>query len=170
MCESMGKWIDASAENVCGVHCKAGKGRTGVMIVAYLLHCGMFSNADEAIAFYGNQRTFDGKGVTIRSQQRYCQYFFKNLNQTRPLAYLYVLSVRIYSMPEGVSSVTATVMNGPILVTAAQETSEASSSSGEGFVEILFDKLVVCGDVQVGLCATLCFAMTKSPLSVRSSL
>mmetsp|Transcript_23958 Transcript_23958/g.53687 ORF Transcript_23958/g.53687 Transcript_23958/m.53687 type:complete len:328 (-) Transcript_23958:19-1002(-) len=37
-CLSAQRWLALSEQNIIAVHCKAGKGRTGVMIVAYLLH------------------------------------------------------------------------------------------------------------------------------------
>ena len=37
------------AQNVVGVHCLAGKGRSGVMICSYLLHSGLFTSAEQVV-------------------------------------------------------------------------------------------------------------------------
>ena len=65
-------------DNVIAVHCKAGKGRTGVMICAYLVFAQAFDDI-EAMRIYGRRRTHNGKGITINSQRRYITYFYKFL-------------------------------------------------------------------------------------------
>ncbi|KAF9111672.1 hypothetical protein BGX27_004613 [Mortierella sp. AM989] len=57
-CEDVSDWLHTTAGNVVAVHCKAGKGRTGVMICSFLVHCG--ATADEAIKLYAEKRTLDG--------------------------------------------------------------------------------------------------------------
>ena len=69
-CDEVKKYLDADERNVAVVHCKAGKGRTGVMVCCYLLFIGEHSNAENVLRFYGDKRTTDHKGVTIPSQRR----------------------------------------------------------------------------------------------------
>lgn len=60
---------------VATIHCKAGKGRAGMMAVCYLIFSGLCKTSQEALDHYAKQRTQNGKGVTIPSQKRYIQYF-----------------------------------------------------------------------------------------------
>ncbi|KAG0328555.1 hypothetical protein BGZ99_005034 [Dissophora globulifera] len=83
-CEDVSDWLHTTAGNVVAVHCKAGKGRTGVMLCSFLVHCG--ATADEAIKLYAEKRTLDGCGVTIPSQIRYIHYYEKFL-ESRTLNY-----------------------------------------------------------------------------------
>ena len=45
------------------------------MICILMFYMGKFDTIDESMAFYGDQRTYNGKGVTIPSQKRYIRYF-----------------------------------------------------------------------------------------------
>ena len=92
LCESVHAFLQAHPQNVVAIHCKAGKGRTGLMVSSYLIYSGWFhlykmkdgkikrfvglhSTAEEALDHFSQQRTYDWKGVTIPSQQRYVDYF-----------------------------------------------------------------------------------------------
>lgn len=73
--EDMAAWLAGDPLRVVAVHCKAGKGRTGLVVSALLLRLGLAPSAADALALFGEARTHDGKGVTIPSQLRYVHYY-----------------------------------------------------------------------------------------------
>lgn len=99
-CEDMDRWLGAHPLNVVAVHCKAGKGRTGLMLCAYMVHCGMFRDPEDSLAFFGSRRTSNGKGVTIPSQMRYVHYYSYMLRHgPSPRQTLLLHHVRFVTVP-----------------------------------------------------------------------
>ena len=71
-CENVSAYLEQHADNVVGIHCKAGKGRTGMLICCFLVFKGY--PARDALGIFADQRTHNSKGVTIPSQIRYVYY------------------------------------------------------------------------------------------------
>ena len=82
-CSKMHDWLTQNIEHVVVVNCRAGKGRTGTLIVCYLLYSGRFTKAEEALKYYKIKRFSVGGGVTQPSQIRYVKYFFKILRSKK---------------------------------------------------------------------------------------
>ncbi|CAO2830954.1 unnamed protein product [Amaranthus hypochondriacus] len=78
-CESACTWLKADVENVVVVHCKAGLGRTGLMISSLLLYMKFCHTAEESIDLFNKRRCVDGKGLVLPSQIRYVKYFEQTL-------------------------------------------------------------------------------------------
>uniref|UniRef100_A0A7E4V1B7 Phosphatidylinositol-3,4,5-trisphosphate 3-phosphatase n=1 Tax=Panagrellus redivivus TaxID=6233 RepID=A0A7E4V1B7_PANRE len=74
-CREVHDHLLADPTNIVAVHCKAGKGRTGVMICAYLYYINFFETPRQIMDYYSIIRTHNNKGVTIPSQRRYVYYF-----------------------------------------------------------------------------------------------
>jgi phosphatidylinositol-3,4,5-trisphosphate 3-phosphatase/dual-specificity protein phosphatase PTEN len=51
---------------VASIHCKAGKGRTGTMIICYLIFSGLCKDSEEAIAHYGRMRSKNNKVKLVK--------------------------------------------------------------------------------------------------------
>ena len=68
-------YLTKNPNGVAAVHCKAGKGRTGVMICSYLIFSGLCKTSEKAFRYYARIRTKNNTGVTIPSQRRYIKYF-----------------------------------------------------------------------------------------------
>jgi len=144
MCCNASDWVEARPKNVVAIHCKAGKGRTGCMVCALLLHLGICSTAEEALSFYGSQRTLDGKGVTIRSQVRYVHYFAQNLNRTRPLVAYSLQRIVVVSPPYSATSMSLEIENSTL-----KRMFTTSIDPLKSHVTLETDDLVLAGDVKV---------------------
>jgi phosphatidylinositol-3,4,5-trisphosphate 3-phosphatase/dual-specificity protein phosphatase PTEN len=60
-CVDISLYFIKHPSGVAAIHCKAGKGRTGLMIICYLIFSGLCNTAEEAIDHYGKMRTKDNK-------------------------------------------------------------------------------------------------------------
>eukprot|EP01127_Copromyxa_protea_P003943 TRINITY_DN136_c0_g2_i1.p1 TRINITY_DN136_c0_g2~~TRINITY_DN136_c0_g2_i1.p1 ORF type:complete len:377 (-),score=44.72 TRINITY_DN136_c0_g2_i1:600-1592(-) len=68
-------WINGGPSRVIVVHCKAGRGRTGVAICGYFLYAGLFDTSIEAIKYFNKMRSKEGQNLVLPSQKRYVEYF-----------------------------------------------------------------------------------------------
>ncbi|KAK7307653.1 hypothetical protein VNO77_40899 [Canavalia gladiata] len=80
-CQSAYSWLKEDIQNVVVVHCKAGMGRTGLMICSLFLFLKFFPTAEEAIDYFNQKRCIDGKALVLPSQIRYVKYFERTLTQ-----------------------------------------------------------------------------------------
>lgn len=90
-CCEVADYVMADPYNrVVAVHCKGGKGRTGTMICAYLMYCGLCRNADAAMRHFSLMRSRIGftklQGVQTPSQARYVRYFDRLINEQPGMA------------------------------------------------------------------------------------
>ena len=74
-CVDICLYLITNPKSVAAVHCKAGKGRTGVMICSYLIFSNLCNTSEDALKYYAQMRTKNNTGITIPSQRRYVQYF-----------------------------------------------------------------------------------------------
>lgn len=98
ICSDMSDFISQDKkQNVVAVHCKAGKGRTGLVVASLLMHLRRCNSADEALKYFASRRTHNGKGVTIPSQIRYVHHYEKVLHERRlrPPRWLWLRRVHI---------------------------------------------------------------------------
>ncbi|XP_067928121.1 phosphatidylinositol 3,4,5-trisphosphate 3-phosphatase and dual-specificity protein phosphatase PTEN-like isoform X3 [Watersipora subatra] len=157
-CEDVDAWLAKHPDNVAVVHCKAGKGRTGVMICAYLLHQHVKENAADALKFYDETRTSDHKGVTIPSQRRYVGYY-DLLLKAKPEKYvettLLLKGIRLKTIPRH-SNLTPQIVIWKSSSSSASTAklyeslpiSNASKFDNELFLEFT-EKLPVSGDTLI---------------------
>ena len=99
--------------HVVAVHCKAGKGRTGLMACCLVMHLGYQRTAADAIAFYNGRRVKDGKGLTVPSQRRYVGYYERMLaghvHDGPSVAPRVLTGLRLTGVPSAIAALRVTV-------------------------------------------------------------
>ncbi|ODV77145.1 phosphatases II, partial [Suhomyces tanzawaensis NRRL Y-17324] len=79
----------SETDHLAVVHCKAGRGRSGTVVCAYLMYQfskeGKHLTVEEAILWFSakRMRTFADTGISIKSQRRALEYWYKFLQFTR---------------------------------------------------------------------------------------
>ena len=112
-CVDICLFLILNLDSVAAVHCKAGKGRTGVMICCYLVFSGLCKSTDEALNYYAVMRTTNMKGVTNPSHQRYIRYFetFLKANFYAPYIYLIPKIIKEHLFINGKQQVIKNLLN-----------------------------------------------------------
>lgn len=60
-CKDVDSFLNEDRHNVAIVHCKTGKGLTGLMLAAYMMYSNFRKTAAEALLYFNERRTLDGK-------------------------------------------------------------------------------------------------------------
>ncbi|KAJ1432633.1 protein-tyrosine phosphatase-like protein [Ochromonadaceae sp. CCMP2298] len=74
---SVKNWLDEDTTNVVNMHCKAGKGRAGLMCCVALIRTGVAQSAKEALEIYDRKRVTNNKGLTVVSQRKFVIFYEK---------------------------------------------------------------------------------------------
>lgn len=64
------EWFSRDPNNVVAIHCKGGKGRTGMIICCLLLKMGIFTKPEDALEFFATRRTTTDKNEVRVKEQR----------------------------------------------------------------------------------------------------
>ncbi|XP_044294141.1 tensin-1 isoform X5 [Varanus komodoensis] len=84
ICKAMDTWLNADAHNVVVLHNKGNRGRTGVVIAAYMHYSNISASADQALDRFAMKRFYEDKVIPVGqpSQKRYVHYFSGLLSGT----------------------------------------------------------------------------------------
>uniref|UniRef100_A0A673XAJ5 Tensin 1 n=1 Tax=Salmo trutta TaxID=8032 RepID=A0A673XAJ5_SALTR len=77
ICKAMDTWLSADSHNVVVIHNKGNRGRTGVVVAAYMHYSNISASADQALDRFAMKRFYEDKVLPVGqpSQRRYVQYF-----------------------------------------------------------------------------------------------
>ncbi|XP_025018982.1 tensin-1 isoform X9 [Python bivittatus] len=84
ICKAMDTWLNADSHNVVVLHNKGNRGRTGVVIAAYMHYSNISASADQALDRFAMKRFYEDKVIPAGqpSQKRYVHYFSGLLSGT----------------------------------------------------------------------------------------
>lgn len=68
-------YLDSDPGNAVGLHCKAGKGRAGLMCCILLIRTGAVQSARQALELYDAKRVTNQKGLTVTSQRKFVVFY-----------------------------------------------------------------------------------------------
>lgn len=68
-------WLEEDPKHVVNMHCKAGKGRAGLMSCVLLVRVGAAQSAKEALDLYDRERVTNNKGLTVTSQRKFVMLY-----------------------------------------------------------------------------------------------
>ncbi|KAL7370193.1 hypothetical protein ABVT39_021801 [Epinephelus coioides] len=77
MCKAIDTWLNGDARNVVVLHNKGNRGRTGVVVAAYMHYSNISASADQALDRFAMRRFYEDKALPVGqpSQIRYVRYF-----------------------------------------------------------------------------------------------
>uniref|UniRef100_A0A8C2ZAZ7 Tensin 1b n=1 Tax=Cyclopterus lumpus TaxID=8103 RepID=A0A8C2ZAZ7_CYCLU len=77
MCKAIDTWLNGDPRNVVVLHNKGNRGRTGVVVAAYMHYSNISASADQALDRFAMRRFYEDKALPVGqpSQIRYVRYF-----------------------------------------------------------------------------------------------
>ncbi|KAM4560094.1 tensin-1 isoform 2-T2 [Odontesthes bonariensis] len=77
MCKAIDMWLSGDPHNVVVLHNKGDRGRTGVVVAAYMHYSNISASADQALDRFAMRRFYEDKALPLGqpSQKRYVGYF-----------------------------------------------------------------------------------------------
>lgn len=73
--QSAKQWLEEDENHVVNMHCKAGKGRAGLMCCVLLVRTGAAPSAIEAMNLYDRERVTNNRGLTVTSQRKFVIFY-----------------------------------------------------------------------------------------------
>lgn len=79
ICKDIDTYLKSDKDNTVVIHCHSGKGRTGLIIICYLLYSMTFDNIEQAHKLVNEKRTDNNSCAKNPCQKRYVLYYERYL-------------------------------------------------------------------------------------------